>query len=823
MSEALPRYDEMTASGGVRPAWREVQALVDVLGVDGLRERRDLLARLLEDDGAGYRPVDAEAEQPWALDPLPLVLDEHDWADLDSGLQQRADLLDAVLTDLYGPRRLLADGLLPPEVVFGHDGFLREADGIRLAGDRQLFLTATDLGRDHAGRWTVLADRTQAPSGAGYAMENRRAVSRALPGLYRTTPVQRLGPFFAAVRASLQRLAPHDAARVVLLTAGPRSETAFDQAFLSNLLGFPLVEGADLEVRDGRVWQRSVGRRQPVDVIVRRVDGWFCDPLDLRPDSQLGTPGLLEAARLGNVAIVNGVGAGVLENPGLFPFLPAIARTVLGDDLRLPTVPTWWCGDPVGRDHVLARLDRLVVKPISRPLGRGSHFVWELDAAARDDLRGRILAAPHAWVGQEPLDLSTVPTVGDHGLRRRPLVLRTFAVAAGTGYRVLPGGLARVAPDDRLHVASGHGAVSKDVWVLSAAAATGDDTGLGDVRPPEAVETAVPPRVAEDLFWLGRYAERAEAVTRLLRITDNRWHDVRPEGDAAVARCLVVLLEAVTEVTATHPGFVGAGAARRLAAPRDELLALVTDETRAGTLAHAVRRLREAAAAVRDQLSNDTWVVLGDLDRVLGGLSSERGWLAADDIAPSLARVLESLLAFAGLVAESMVRDTGWHLLDAGRRLERAQQLVALLRACLATVPPPAVDELVVESVLIAAESIVTHRRRYPAGAGVDTVLALLLADADNPRSLAHQLTRLRHDIGRLPAGRDDTVLRLLARLGAVDVVALARATDGRRTELVRFLDETADGLRALGDELAATHFAQPVRPRSFDAVLAPA
>jgi uncharacterized circularly permuted ATP-grasp superfamily protein/uncharacterized alpha-E superfamily protein len=803
------RYDEMVdAERGVRGRWREVAAALRVLGPAGLAERRRGIERRLTDDGVTYRAYGSELNQPWMLDPVPMVLDSAEWADLEVGLQQRAELLDLVLTDLYGPRELLSAGLLPPEVVYGHPGFVRAVDGVRLRRARQLFLTAADLARDTDGHWRVISDRTQAPSGAGYAMENRRVVSQVLSGLYRDTRIERLSPFFQSMRLALQQLAPNptEAPRVVLLTPGAHNETAFDQAFLSSLLGFPLVEGADLTVRDGRVWQHSIGGLEPVDVILRRVDAWFCDPLELRPDSRLGVPGLVQAARLGSVAIVNGLGTGVLENPGLFPFLPRIAEVLLSQPLRLPSAPTWWCGDELSRRHVLARLDSLVLKPISRGVARTSHFGWELSAAQRDDLVRRIEAEPYAWVGQQPLALSTAPTIGPAGLEARPAVVRAFAVAHDSGYTVLRGGLCRVAPErSALAISNQNGAIAKDLWVLASESAT-----IADERPdgPDAIDAvdavdpllvAISPRVAEDLFWLGRYAERAEGVARLVGTADNRWRESGPGADRAVDGSLRVLLAALAELSVT-PAIGDTGAV---------LLSYLGDEQRPGTVAHDARQLRQLANAVRDQLSGDTWAVLARLERALRPVTGTD----PAQIAGAVSDALEALLAFAGLAAESMVRDTGWHLLDAGRRLERALQVARLLHAGLVVRQPVAIEELVVESVLVAAESIITHRRRYGAGSGVETVLSLLLFDRDNPRGVAYQVERLVNDLRRVSATGviadelGDRLLRLSALLQQADAPSLATIEHGRRGALDRLLTDLIDELHQLAEVIEATHF----------------
>jgi uncharacterized circularly permuted ATP-grasp superfamily protein len=437
-------------AGTVRSHWAHVGRALDELGLDELTRRRREVARLLDDDGVTYNIYEdgADTSARWRLDPLPILVSSDEWASIERGVIQRSELLNLVLTDLYGPRDLVRRGLLPPELLFAHPGFIRAWDGVRVPNS-QLFTAAFDLARDPGGDCRVLADRTQAPSGAGYALENRLVVSRIFPSLYRDAEVHRLAPFFRALRSSLQAAAPRpdDEARIVVMSPGPWSETAFEHAYLASYLGYSLVEGADLTVRDGKVWLRSLGRLERVDVILRRVDAWYCDPLELRPDSHLGVPGLVEAARLGNVTIVNTLGSGVLENPGLLPFLPRLSEHLLGQSLRLPSVDTWWCGDDASRSHVLANLGELVIKPTARN-GSGPAAVFGAALSAREaaELRRDIEARPHLWVGQEPVALAAAPTLTDHGLEARRAVLRAFTVARGESYAAMPGGLTRVAP-----------------------------------------------------------------------------------------------------------------------------------------------------------------------------------------------------------------------------------------------------------------------------------------------------------------------------------------------------------------------------------------
>jgi uncharacterized circularly permuted ATP-grasp superfamily protein/uncharacterized alpha-E superfamily protein len=823
------RWDEMVGfHGRVRRGWRELGAVAESLGPRGLAQVAADAGRLLAEDGVTYRPLGGTEEQTWGLDPLPVFVDESEWGVLEQALAQRALLLDRLLGDLYGPRESIRSGVLPTEIVYAHPGFLRAWDQIPALGARQLFLCGTDLARGTDGAWCVIADRVQAPSGAGYAMANRRVVSRVLPVLHRQAEIHRLGPFFRAMRLGLEQVAPPtaEAARVVLLTPGTQSETAFEQAFLSSLLGYPLVRGSDLVVSDGRVWQRALGRLEPVDVILRRVDSWFCDPLDLRPESQLGVPGLIEAARLGTVTVVNALGSGVLENPGLLPFLPALAKLLLGEPLRLKSVPTWWCGDEASRRYVLEHLDELVVKPLARGIGSTLLDGSELTAAERDDLRRRIEAEPYSWVGQDALPCSTAPTVVDGDLAPRSLVWRTFSVASGAGYQVMTGGLGEVRTADSRLTPRQVGPTSKDVWIRNTRGAPLVEPWVREATPSQVHPLTVSPRVTEDMFWLGRYAERAEDTARLMRAVTDRWSDFQSSPEPAGAEALTVLLEGLTVVTGTWPGFAGAEAGGRVRAPQGELASLLLDEHREGTLAYAVRRLTEVAGDVREQLSTDTWMVLGSVERALHELGASvyggAVWAGPGlDTSTALAGVVEGMLSLAGLTAESLVRDTGWRFLDLGRRIERAQHVTALLAATLGVERDPETDSLVVESVLIAGESIITYRRRYQARAGISTLLDLLLTDRENPRAVGYQFDRLGESLDRIPGDGEriaavrNSLIEVRARLRAADTTELARPdADGVRVELRRLLTDLSTGLVGMAADVEKNFFvhAAPLR-----------
>lgn len=797
------RYDEVVdADGSLRPAWNPLAAHALQLTPADLHRVDGEIVRFLADDGVSYLPPDPahpdRTAQPWQLDPMPLVLDAAGWARLDVGLAQRAELLNAVLADLYGPRELLRDGILPAAAVVGHSGFLRPLARTGSADATPLLLSAADLGRDANGEWCVLADRVQAPSGLGFAAENRRVMSQVLPDLYQESTLHRMDPYFSALRAAFLSAAPEgvDDPRIVIMSPGPLSETAFDQAFLAGALGFPLVQGSDLVVRAGQVWMKPAGwpQRVPterIDVIVRRVDAEFCDPLELRGDSRLGVAGLTEAVRHGRVRLVNGLGAGVLENPALLPFLPAACERLLGEQLRLPSAPTWWCGTDDDRRFVTTRLAAgdpdLIVREIDRP----RRHVAGVDAA---ELIARIEAEPHRFVGQERLPLSQLPTWSPTGRAlAAPMTLRAFTVRYGSAYRPLFGGLATVRerPDAPPR--------TKDVWVLKAAESDVDQN-LTEIAPAPTARTVpvLSPRALAGLFWSGRYAERTEDVLRLLLTAQALFDESGAGGGARTDhRSAQVLMSALDRLVPS-----------RWSDPEAEFRSLLLEAGRPGSAAHSIARLRDALEGVRDQLSGDTWRVFSNIDRATRALRSAPH---PHRTAESAGRMLAAMLSLYGVTA-NMIRDAGWHMIEAGRYLERGLQVCQLLSVGAAERRDPRGDREVLEALLLAAESVVTYRRRYRGVMRTPDVLDLLLRDADNPRSLLFALGRLREHLAALPASTGSTrAERLLDHLETEllesDLAALGAVAAGRRTELVSYLESVVAQLEQLAEAIALLHF----------------
>src|SRR5579862_1303960 len=544
-------YDEVLgANGEVRPHWRKLTESLAAMGHDGLTRRWHEGRRLIHDNGITYNIYGAtqNTSRPWQLDPIPLVMDPDEWKAIEAGITQRAMLFNTILADLYGPQRLLREDLLPRELVLPNPAFLRSCWGIVPQGGVHLHVYSADLARSPDGQWWVLADRTQAPSGAGYALENRLVTSRVMPDVFRASHVRRVANYFQAYRNALQRMVPvrRENPRIVLLTSGPYNETYFEHAFLARYLGYTLVEGGDLTVRENHVFLKTLGGLLPVDVILRRQDDHFCDPLELRADSMLGVPGLLQAVRSGTVAVANALGSGLGESPAYAAFLPGLCQQLLGEELKLPNVATWWCGDEKAFEHVVENLDSLVIKPTFPGTGGDPIFGAGLSAKERQDLLARVRAQPGRFVAQEQVALSTVPVWDDGKLQPRHLVVRVFAVTTGNSYAVMPGGLTRISASlDNMVVSMQRGGGSKDTWVLGEKPAPPFSLLRATTHPLEVSRATfdLPSRVADNLFWLGRYTERVEATARIARAILGRLFQ---EGDAARAAGLNTGLDLLT-------------------------------------------------------------------------------------------------------------------------------------------------------------------------------------------------------------------------------------------------------------------------------------
>ncbi|MCC8986432.1 MAG: circularly permuted type 2 ATP-grasp protein [Candidatus Contendobacter sp.] len=819
---ATAGYDEMYSAPGVlRPHWRDMARFLENTGGVELERRYSEIQRLLQADGVTYNTYDDphDSQRRWLLDPVPLLMTGEDWTELAAGLEQRSRLLNTLLADLYGPRLAIRRGWLPPELVYAHPSFLPACHQSLPANDRWLIFHGVDLARGSDGVFRVYGDRVQSPSGAGYTLENRIILARALPMLYRDAPLRRLASFLETERATLTRLARHrpENPHVVLLTPGPSNPVYFEHAYLANYLSLSLVEGEDLVVRDGRVWLKTLGGLRPVDVILRRVLDAFCDPLELRGDSLLGVPGLLQAVRSGHVALANALGAGLVENPGLAAFLPLLCRQLLGEDLKLSSLPTWWCGHSGDRDYVLTHLDELVVRSIlpSSPYWEGG----QLTAAARVQLNERIQAAPHLFVAQAPALLSTAPVLEDGRLTPRPVMLRGFSVAEDQGYRVMPGGLARVSSGlDTLQAALQKGGISKDWWVL-APTPQRHVSLLRQAYGPIVVTrdgSDLPSRVADDLFWLGRYVERLDGNARLLREALGRL--LEWEQDNTDERCLDDLLDALD--IPVPP--VAESPRARFFALRQELLNLVIAAEHPGSVKAIFGGLLRTGRAVRNHLGDDSWRLLNRLQQRIQEPPQEIGARQAREL---LEEELMLVAAFSSLNNETMPHHQGWLFFDVGRYLERVLRTLDLFKLAFITARNPGLP--LWEVVLTITDNLTAYRRRYRSALHPTAIIDLLLFDEGNPRAVGYQLRRLQRHIGRLqqPSGspyrsvEERLILESLTTLQLADIAALATLShDSTRSsaELTRLLDALQTPLMGLSDALTHSHFSHAEVPQQL-------
>ncbi len=721
--------DEMVGAGGeIRPAWRPLIDRLDQLSraeIDAHFARAD---RYLRDAGVHYRSYgDGGSDtREWPLAHVPLLIEDAEWRTLAAGLVQRAELLERVVADIYGDNRLVAEGLLPPQLIAASPEFLRPMVGWPPKAHFLHFL-AFELGRGPDGRWWVLGDRTQAPSGAGFALENRVATGRALSDLLTTMNVHRLAGFFRDLRQALFRLSGQSGEGVAILTPGQHNDTYFEHAYIARYLGLMLLEGEDLTVASGKVMVRTVEGLRPISVLWRRLDAGFMDPLELRHESRIGTPGLVEAIRQGGATVVNAIGSGILETRALLAFLPGISRKLDNRDLALPHIATWWCGQDGELAHVLGHLDRMVVGPALATVppfddSGGTVLPSSLKKKEKAELIARLRASGGSFAAQESVTLSTMPFYARGRLEPRPVTLRAFAMRTETGWTIMPGGFARVgASADTTAIALQKGGRAADVWIVSSTPveqitllpAKGDTAGA---RLP----AVLPSRAADNLFWLGRYIERADGIARVLR--------------------------------AYHGRIAGAPDPRNpaLAAIRTGLRDIGVDEKQAipPALTGSIDAAAGSAGRIRDRFSPDGWLALLDLSKTAHRFAASV--TPGDDASRAMTVLLRKLAGFAGLVHENMYQAVGWRFLEIGRRLERALEMSRLTTLLAGPDAPAELLDLLVE----IGDNVMTHRRLYKVNAGRLAAIELLALDEVNPRSIVFQLAEIRSQIALLP-GRD--------------------------------------------------------------------
>ena len=754
-------YGELIGEdGNIKPDWETLFQSFSMLGDEEISNRNSDTLRLLKENGVTYNIYGDPngLNRPWKLDNIPFLISKEDWNSIESGLSQRAQLLNLVLEDIYGERKLLKRGILPMELVYNHAGFLRPCNGIKQPGKHRLILYSADIAKSTEGKLWVVNDRTQAPSGSGYALENRTTMTRVIPELFNGLKVRHLSPYFSALRNGLNEIAPQKNLnpRIVILTPGSKNETYFEHSYLSSYLGFTLVQGNDLIVKDNFVWLKTMGGLERVDVILRRVDDIYCDPLELRADSQLGIPGLLQCVRSGNVSIANPLGSSILENPGLMPFLQLISRYFLSEDLILPTIASWWCGQPKELQYVLDNIQTLVVKKIHRnPTGSSSIDGASLSSAQLDECRRQIKANPSLYVGQEKVEISLSPSLIDERIIPQKVLFRSFLVSNQDDYVAMAGGLVRSSANaGNFNISSQMGGFSKDAWVISPE--PGRVVTVLNETPEGAAETyndMLPSHAAENLFWVGRYTERLLGNARFLRTVMQflaEGNKLITENNRQTERNL---LEAFTRYSFTIPGFTGEKAEELFGDPWKELKDILFNEKRAGGIKYNFLQFHKAIHEVRDHWSTDTWrVVRGIEEQLQNGIPlTHHGHL---QMIHTLDDLITSTVAFIGLNRESISREQGWIMLDLGRKIEQSLLVITMLKTTMVKKHNDQVEYNLQQSVLMSNEGLVNYRYKYRRPLQNLLVIDLLLFDPNNPRSLTYQVVRLKSYLINLPKNK---------------------------------------------------------------------
>lgn len=772
-------YDELIdESGNIRTRYNYLFESFKALGWEEIQQRTRDAERILQENGVTYNIYsdDTSRERQWKIDLFPVLLESEEWRKIERGLDQRGELLNSILKDIYGQRRLIKEKRIPPELIWACPGFLRACDGmLQKAG---LCFFATDLIRNRNGDFVVLSDKIQAPSGSGYSLENRIVMSRIFPSIYRDSQVHRIAGYFRALRKNLQQFSGVEGRDPVicLLTPGPGNETYFEHSYLASYLGYTLVQGSDLTVRNNILYMKTVEGLQRVDLILKRVDDSYMDALELKGDSLLGVPGVLEAVRSGNVKIANPVGGGILENRGLMAFLPDLCRFYLGEELILPIVTTYWLGKEEDYSYVMREKEAFIYKPVFPSIQDQSFVPSKLTGEELDQLWEKIRRNPNLWIAQEIVEPSTVPILNTNGFQPGRAIYRTFVTMSSSGYQVMSGGLVRVTRNiNEIFITNQRGAFSKDLWILSSEVQREESILLPKQESIEVLRKTpgIPSRVADNLFWFSRYAERAENTTRIIRECINV---ILEYSDNPDPKAQADLLKILSFTTYTYPGFIGDDSSESINNPYSEIHKLFYDKSIPGSVAFSLNSLAQAAANVRDRLSDDTRKIIQNLEQ----LHSKQN-RSYDQILEDIFNVIIHLTSLTGLSFENFSKEGGWFFLNIGRRIERILDLLRLLEGLLKS--ESFENKNLLSSYLNINDIRITYRRRYRYKLELPLVLDILLFDETNPRSLGYQINEIFNGIQFLP-GKDTK------QTFPEDRVALTLYTTYRMKDMSFFMQE---------------------------------
>jgi uncharacterized circularly permuted ATP-grasp superfamily protein/uncharacterized alpha-E superfamily protein len=772
--ESINSYDEvLDQNGQIKPYWQGLFDTLESIGIDELQLRNEEIIKKLKENGVTYNVYDSnkESNRAWKLDPIPFLLHESEWKTIEEGLKQRARLLDLILKDLYGPQTLVKNGIIPAELVFDNSGFLLPCFDIRQKHDKQLLNYAVDLARGPDGKMWLLDNRTQAPSGAGYALENRIVMSKIFPELNKKTYRKRLSPYFSQFQQTVDTFGTNsnENPNVVFLTPGPGTETYFEHVYLSSYLGYTLVQGNDLLVRDGFVWLKSIDQLERVDVIIKRLDDNWCDPLELRRDSLLGIPGLLQVIRLGNVAVLNPPGTSILENYGLMAFMQNACKFLLKEPLLMSSVATWWCGQTKELNFVLENLPRLIIKKTNRKQGFRSIYGRALNEEELENLKHLILKNPKDFVAQEEVSLSTTPAFINGVIEPRFAVLRAFLIADQDDYKVMQGGLTRSsAIKGKFEISNRFGGISKDTWIISDTPTAYQERVAERKYTSNQLKSSLTSRNAENLFWVGRLCERTMALRSFLKIILNRLNENVTKHGNKQPEFLVVLLKSLTHLTQTYPGFVGKEAKEGeefdneaiFEDPIAELLLLINDPKKVGSVVYNIQSLLNTINQVSEKWNHDTRRIINLVEDSLYALKNTNT-NNINYVNHGLDKLHIRLFSFYGNIYETLPRDNGFYLLESGKNVERILSLLSVFRSTLNFKKNEEEEALLMEAILENHHLLAQYRNIYKSHLSLKAVINMVFLEKNLPFTLAFLLDTLTEYLSKLPKTNDPNRLSI--------------------------------------------------------------
>lgn len=836
--EKINSYDEvLDQNGDVKPYWKGLFDTLESIGIDELEARNQEIVKKLKENGVTYNVYGAnqESNRAWKLDPIPFLIHESEWKTLEQGLKQRANLLDLILKDLYGPQTLIKNAIIPAELVFDNAGFLLPCFDIIQKQDIRLLNYAIDLARGPDGKMWLLDNRTQAISGPGYALENRIVMSKVFPELNKKTYRKRLSPYFNQLQQTVDSLGnnSNENPNVVFLTSGPGNETYFEHVYLSSFLGYTLVQGNDLLVRDGFVWLKSIDQLERVDIIIKRLDDEWCDPLELRRDSLLGIAGLLQVIRLGNVTVLNPPGTSILENYGLMAFMQNACKFLLKEPLLLSSIATWWCGQTKELNFVLANLPKLIIKKTNRKQGFRSIYGRLLNKEQLEDLKKLILKSPKDYVAQEEVSLSTTPAFIDGSIEPRYAAIRAFLIADENNYKVMQGGLTRSsAVKDKFEISNQFGGISKDTWIITDVPTEYQEKSVERKNTNNQLNYSLTSRNAENLFWLGRLCERTMALRIFLKIILNRLNENVVKHGNEQPEFLIVLLKSLTHLTQTYPGFVGKEAKDGevfdnesiFVNPITELLLLINDPKKVGSVVYNMQSLLNTINQVSEKWNNDTRHIINLLEESLLTLKNTNT-NNLNFVNHNLDKLHIRLFSFYGNIYETSPRDNGFYLMESGKNVERILSLLSVFRSTFNYKKAEEEEALLMEAILENHHLLAQYRHIYKSHLSLKAVINMVFLEKNLTYTLSFLLNTLTHYLSKLPKTNEPNQLSIAEKsalkastiIKLIDVDGLIKVDEMTqfRPELDQTLSDVFELISNVSTNLSSLYFNHSVMQHS--------